>query len=191
MRAYFLAAAALLALAGCQSADEKAAAETGELKLANASMADVSRLSKAARAKTQMQPGQWRTAMTVVSADLSAFPEGPARDAQMQAIRAQEQSSSGCRTSDQLKPLDFESMEKVAGKCVFPRYIQAGGKLDVEIHCGEGASKSVILAAGTISPTGFDVMIDQKSGVAGAANYLAVRLHAKGERTGNCTPKPA
>jgi hypothetical protein len=190
MRAYFLAAGAALALAGCQSADEKQAAATGEIKLSNASMKDVARLTKAARAKTVMQPGEWHTALHVVATDLSAYPEGPKRDAQMAAIKEQERDAAGCRTADDLKPFDIDNLEQVAGSCTFPHYIQAGGKLDAEIQCGEGATNTVLIAKGTLSPTGYDVTIQQVSGAKGAANYLGLTLQAKGERTGNCVAKP-
>lgn len=191
MRAYFLVAAAAFVLAGCQSAEEKRAAETGEVRLSNASMEQVADLTKAARPKTLMQPGQWRTELHVVSADLSSFPEGATRDEQMEAIKTQERTADGCRTANDLKPLDIDNLEQVAGKCVFPRYNQAGGKLDVEIHCGEGAAKTVLVAAGTLSNTAYDVTIDQATGTRGAPGYLGLRLRAKGTRTGNCIAKPA
>lgn len=188
MRAYFLIAAAGLALAGCQAADEKRAAATGEVRLTNASMEDVARLTKAARAKTLMQPGQWQTALAVVSADLSAIPEAE-RDNQMEAIKNQERSAAGCRTADDLKPFDIDNLEQIAGKCAFPRYNQAGGRIDAEIHCGEGANMTVLVASGTLSPNGYDVTIDQKTGAPGAANYLGLKLRATGNRTGNCVAK--
>ncbi|RYH00264.1 MAG: DUF3617 family protein [Alphaproteobacteria bacterium] len=189
MHAYLPVAVAGLALAGCQAADEKHAAATGEVRLSNASMKDVARLTKAARAKTLMQPGQWQTALRVVSTDLSAFPDGNKRDAQMQAIKNQERSAQGCRTVEELKPFDIENLEQVAGKCVFPRYNQAGGKIDAEIHCSEGASKTVLLVTGTLSPAGYDVTIDQKTGALGAANYLGLKIRAIGNRVGNCIAK--
>lgn len=188
MRAYFLAGVAAMMLAGCQAADEKQAAATGEVRLANASMKDVARLTKAARAKTVMQPGQWRTELQVVAADLSGFPEGQVRDAQLKAIKGQERAATGCRTADALKPLDIDNLEQVAGTCTFPRYIQAGGRIDVEIQCN-GASKTVLVASGALSPTGYDVTIQQTSGTKGAANYLGLTLRAKGERIGNCVAK--
>ncbi|MBX3565292.1 MAG: DUF3617 family protein [Sphingomonas sp.] len=189
MRAYFLVAA--LALAGCQSADERRAAETGEVQITNASMNDVTRLTKAARPKTLMQPGEWRTALHVVAADLSAIPEGPARDRQMAAIKEQERNAQKCATADDLKPLNIDNLEQVTGaSCTFPHYIQAGGKLDAEIHCGDGANRTVLVATGTLSQTRYDVTIQQTTGAKGAANYLGLTLRAEGERTGNCVAKP-
>lgn len=189
MRAYVLAGLVALSLTGCQSADEELAAETGEVKLTNASMKDVDRLIKAARAKTAMQPGQWNTELRVASVDLSGLPEA-SRGEQMEAIKGQEKSANGCRTADDLKPFDISNLEQVAGSCTFPRYIQSGGKLDVEVHCGEGAAKSVLIGTGTLSKTGYDVTIQQTTGTKGSAGYLGLILHAKGSRTGNCIAKP-
>lgn len=189
MRGYLWIVGAALALSGCQSAEEKRAAETGEIEAANATMAEIAELTKAARPKTNLQPGRWQTELTVVSADLRAFPEGPTRDAQLAAIQGQERTSTGCRTADELKPFDIDNIEKVAGACVFPRYVQKGGKLDVEIHCGEGAAKTVMIATGTLSPSGYDVTIDQQTGAQGAPGYLGLKLQAKGTRTGACQPK--
>lgn len=178
---------AALALAGCQSAAEKRAAETGEVEASGASMAEVSGLLKAARAKTEMQPGQWDVGMQVVSADLSAFPEGPERDAQMEAIKRQERHGVKCQTAADLKPLDIANLEKVAGTCTFPRYVQKGGKLDVEIHCAQpGGPQTVVLATGTMSKTAFDVTIDQTSGTKGQRGYAAIRMRAQGKRLGLC-----
>lgn len=189
MRAIFLTGLAALALTGCQSADERQAAATGEVKLTNASMEDVSRLTKAAREKMTMQPGQWNTELRVVSADLSGLPEAD-REAQLTAIKGQEKSANGCRTADDLKPFDIGNLEQIAGSCTFPRYTQEGGKLDVEVHCGEGAAKTVLTGSGTLSPTGYDVTIQQTSGTKGSAGYLGLVLRAKGNRTGNCVAKP-
>jgi hypothetical protein len=191
MRAYLLAVGAALALSGCQSAEQKRAAETGEIEVSNGSMEQITALTKAARPKSKLQPGLWHTELRVVSADLSAFPVGEARDAQLAAIKGQERTATGCRTADDLKPFDIDNLEKVAGTCTFPRYLQKGGKLDVQISCGDGATKTVMVATGTLGPTGYDVTIDQTSGTPGAAGYLGLKLEAKGSRTGNCIAKAA
>ena len=190
MRSFWIVAGTALAVSGCQSPEEKRAAETGEIEVTNASMEQITGLTEAARTKTQLQPGIWQTALEVASADLSGLPESQ-REGQLAAIKKVERSATGCRTAKELKPLDLASVEKLAGACTFPRYIQKGGKMDVEIHCGEGAAKTVLVAAGTYGPTGYDVTIDQTTGTPGAAEYLGLKLRAKGTRTGECAPKAA
>jgi hypothetical protein len=190
MRSFWIVAGAALALSGCQSPEEKRAAETGEIDVANASLDQVAGLAEAARSKSGQRPGMWQTAFEVVSADLSALPESE-RDGQFGAIKQLEHSSTVCRTARELKPLDLDNIQKLAGACVFPHYVQKNGRIDAEIHCGEGASKTVLVASGAYGPTAYDLTIDQTTGTPGAADYLGLKLRAKGTRTGNCTPKPA
>lgn len=155
-------------------------------------MKEIVGLTKAARSKLQMQPGQWESAMQVVSADFSSFKEGADRDAQIEAVKKQERHAVKCQTAADLKPLDIENLEKVAGACTFPRYLQKGGKLDVEIRCAQpGGPQTVILANGAMGKDAFDVVIDQKSGAPGQPGYAAIKLRATGKRLGICQPKAA
>jgi hypothetical protein len=187
MHRYLLAGMAVLALAGCQSAAEKHAAETGEVDVANVSVGELSKVINAARAKTELQPGIWATQMRVVSTDLTAF-KGAERDDQMAAIQRQEQQRTSCRKADELKPLDIRNLEQVAGECTAIRYVAKGGKLDAEILCKkEGVPDTVVLASGTMTGTAFDVTIDQKTSKPGAADYVAIKLQATGKRTGACS----
>jgi outer membrane murein-binding lipoprotein Lpp len=186
MHRYLLAGMAALALAGCQSAAEKHAAATGEVDVSNVSVDELSKVMKAARAKTELQPGIWMTQMHVVSADLSAF-KGEDRAAQEEAIRRQEHQSTSCRKADELKALDIRNLEQVAGTCSVARYVAKGGKLDANIQCTkDGAGTTVVLASGTMSKTGFDVTISQETGKPGDQGYVAIKLQATGKRTGTC-----
>ncbi|MET0307846.1 MAG: DUF3617 family protein [Sphingomonas sp.] len=187
MRRYLLVGIAALALAGCQSAAEKHAAETGEVDVANVSVDELSKVLKAARAKTGLEPGIWTSQMHVVSADLSAF-KGEDRTAQEDAIRRQERKSSSCRKADELKPLDIRNLEQVAGTCSVTRYVAKGGKLDANIQCTkDGAGTTTVLASGTMSKTAFNVMISQETGKPGAQDYVAIKLQATGKRVGACS----
>jgi outer membrane murein-binding lipoprotein Lpp len=187
MHRYLLAGMAALALAGCQSAAEKHAAETGEVDVANVSVDELSKVMKAARAKTELQPGIWQSQMHVVSADLSAF-KGEDRAAQEDAIRRQERQSTSCRKADELKPLDIRNLEQVAGTCSVARYVAKGGKLDANFQCTkDGAGTTTVLASGTMSKTAFDVTISQETGKPGDQGYVAIKLQATGKRTGACS----
>jgi hypothetical protein len=187
MHRYLLAGIAALALAGCQSAAEKRAAETGEIDVANVSVDALSKVMKAARAKTELQPGIWASQMHVVSADLTAF-KGEDRAAQEASIRRQERQSTSCRKADELKPLDIRNLEQVAGTCSVTRYVAKGGKLDADIQCKkDGADPTTVLATGTMSRTAFDVTISQETGKAGDPGYVAIKLRATGKRIGACS----
>ena len=185
MRIILLALTAL-ALSACQSAEEKRAAETGEIDATDATTEEVSTLIKAAQPKAAMTPGKWTLALRVASTDLSGLPAS-ARAAQEQAIKGLERASTACRTKDELKPIDLSQLEKVAGSCTYPRYQSKGGKLDAVIACKkEGAPDTVLHASGTTGPNGFDVTLDQKTGSPGQAGYIALTLRATGKRVGAC-----
>ena len=180
MRGFFLIAASAVALAGCQSAAERHAAETGEIDARNASMDEISGLTKAARAKNALQPGEWETAIRIVSTDLSGLPPAE-REAQLAAVKRQERQSKRCAKAEDLKPFDIEALARVAGDCTFPRYVLKGGKLDAEIRCTQGGAVTALTLQGTISKTGYDVVTTQ-----GAGTGHGFTLRATGNRLGDC-----
>jgi len=186
MRAIIVFGAAALALAGCQSPEEKRAAETGQIEVANASADEVSRLMRAAQPKLAMKPGEWRFELRVLSAETGAGPlaEG---DAKLASLRQQERTIVGCRAEKDLKPIDLEQLEKVAGECTFPRYSLARGKLEAQIECEQPSGAATRMTArGTTSSDGFAVTLDQRSGTPGAEDYVALKLQARGRRLGEC-----
>ncbi|MDG2535787.1 DUF3617 family protein [Sphingomonas sp. HITSZ_GF] len=187
MRAILLAGA-VLALAGCQSAAERQAAATGEVDVQNASMEEVASLTKAARAKQAMQPGTWESGTELVSAD---FADGPQHDAQMQAAAKIPRHAVKCQTAADLAPVDITMLEKVGGRCTFPRFVQKGGKIDVEIQCDKDGAKTTLLYKGTMGKDAYDVAVEQNSGAKGQPGYAAVRMRVYGKRLGLCTGKPA
>jgi hypothetical protein len=184
MRGFFLAAVAALALTGCQSAEEKRAAETGEIDVANASTGQVSRLIKAASAKTAVKPGLWKAELHIEAVDVGT---GGDSAAQLQMAKGLERNTTECRTAEQLKPFDIAKLEQVAGECSFAHYVAKGGKVDAEIHCKKGdAPETVILVNGTTSTIGFDVVTQNRTGTAGQPGYSLVRMRSTGARMGEC-----
>ena len=107
MRAAILIAA--LALAGCQSAAEKHAAQTGEIETTNASMDEISGLLDAAQSRNGMKPGLWNVTLAVESSDFSMLP-ADSRDAQLAALKRQERNTTKCATDDELKTIDIEDL---------------------------------------------------------------------------------
>lgn len=184
MRAFFLLATGALALAGCQSAEEKRAAETGEIEVTNAPTDQVTKLIKAAAPKTAVKPGLWKAELRIDSVDT-----GPGGDnAEQLALAKQlERHATECKTAEQLKPFDVEKLEKAAGKCTFIRYVSKGGKVDAKIQCTKpNAPATAILINGTTSATGFDVAIENQTGAAGRPGYSLVKMRSTGTRVGEC-----
>ncbi|NIJ19960.1 hypothetical protein FHS95_001629 [Sphingomonas naasensis] len=184
MRAILVLGTAALALSACQSAEEKHAAETGEIEVTNAPTAQVAKLLKAAAPKTAARPGLWKAALRIESVDV-----GPGSDnaAQLAMAKKLERDATECKTAEQLKPFDISKLEKAAGECTFVRYVAKGGKVDAEIRCKKPNGPITELRInGTSAPTGFDVGIETRTGTAGKPGFSLVRMRSTGARLGEC-----
>jgi hypothetical protein len=176
-------------LAGCQSAAERRAAETGEIDVANASVEEVGRLIDAAQPKAAARPGMWKGQLRVEAVEMAgADPADQAR--QLEAARGMERETAECRTAEQLRPFEIEKLEKIAGECRFVRYRLAGGAVDAEIACRkDGAPLTTLIVRGRSGADRFDVMTENRTGTPGKPGHALIRLHSTGERIGACGAK--
>ena len=184
MRAFFLLAVGAVALAGCQSAEEKRAAETGEIEVTNAPSDQVAKLIKAAASKTAVKPGLWKAELRMEDVQV-----GPGADnaKQLDLAKNLERSATECKTAEQLKPFDIAKLEQAAGKCTFIRYVAKGGKVDAKIQCTRpNAPATAIVINGTSSTTAFDVTVENQTGAAGQPGYSLLRMRSTGTRVGEC-----
>lgn len=183
MRATLLLATAAFTLAACQSAEERRAAETGEVEVRDAPSDEVTALIKAAATKNPIQPGMWKAEMQVLDADLG----GEAGQATLAMLKRFQRDTTSCRTADNLKAFDVAALEKLAGACTFGRYVAKGGKVDAQVTCQrENGPVTQVAIQGTTTPTAFDVVTTQQTGQPGAEGYAKVRLRASGRRIGDC-----
>jgi hypothetical protein len=182
MRVSLLLTAAALALAGCQSAAEKRAAQTGEIDARNASTDEVARLIKAASAKTAVQPGLWHATLKIEALEQASG------ESQLDAAKQLERDTTSCQSAEQLKPVDVSKLEKATGgTCVFLRYKSVGGAVDAQIECKKPDTPVTnITIRGTQSPTGFNVVTENRTGTQGQPDYALVRIRSTGTRTGAC-----
>jgi hypothetical protein len=185
MRATIVLAATALALGGCQSAEEKHAAETGEIEVANAPTEQVAKLIKAAAPKTAVKPGLWKAELRIEAVEVGA---GGDSAEQLALARKLERNATECKTAEDLKPFDVSKLEQAAGACTFVRYVSKGGKVDAEISCKKkpNVPGTTLLINGTTSATGFDVMTENRTGTAGQPGYSLVRMRSIGTRVGEC-----
>lgn len=184
MRAIFVLGTAALALSACQSAEEKRAAETGEIEVANAQTEQVSKLLKAAAPKTAAKPGLWKAELRVEEVDVGS---GGDNVEQLALAKKLERSATECKTAEQLKPFDIAKLEKAAGECTFVRYVVKGGTVDADIQCKKpNGLVTALRINGASAPDGFDVKIENRTGTAGQPGYSLVRMRSTGTRVGEC-----
>lgn len=186
MRRLILVAAAALAGCGGESTRESAA-KTGEIDVTNASVAEVAAQTKAAGAQMRFDPGQWRTTIEVVEADIPGLP--PQMAEQMKRQMLQKSTVSSCMTPEQAANPNEDLFAGKSGNCRFDRFTMKDGKVDAAMTCtggGQGAGAAKIAMTGTFDKTRFqlDNRIEAKG--PGAASAMKMRSRVTGERTGDC-----
>ena len=134
MRAILLLAATALTLTACQSPEEKHAAATGEIDVANKSTAEMRKLIAAAAPRSAAKAGMWQGSLKLVDIDLG--PDAPGgREAYLQSMQRLERSTAECRKAEDIKPFNIAALEKAAGGCTFLRYTAKAGRVDAQVQC--------------------------------------------------------
>lgn len=189
MRLTILAAGALLLpLAACNKgpSTEESARATGEIRLDNASMEEVSKQAVAAEGKAPVtQPGQWEETMQMIGLEA-----GSATEAQIAPLKAQvgkpPEKRTMCRAATDPKPFDVSKFPQMAQTCRFAKYYSVGGKVEAVMNCDVPGGKSSVSIAGTQNATAYDLTMKQSQTMTGQPKESSVTLRVTGKRLGEC-----
>ncbi|WP_315762267.1 DUF3617 domain-containing protein [Sphingomonas sp. Y38-1Y] len=179
---------ALLSLAGCggQSTTDSAAS-SGEIEVTNASVAEVAAQTQAAGAQMRFEPGQWRTTVEVVEAEVPGLP--PAMAEEMKRRMLAKSSVSSCMTPEQAAKPNEDLFAGQQGGCRFDRFVMKDGRVDAAMTCkgdGQGNGQAKILMTGSFSKTRFEMENRIEATGPNAQAAMRMRSRVTGERTGNC-----
>ncbi|HCB75506.1 MAG TPA: hypothetical protein DEP91_04935 [Sphingomonas bacterium] len=177
-----------LALSGCggQSTNESAG-KIGEIDVTNASVAEVQAQTKAAGAAMRFDPGQWRTTIEVLEADIPGLP--PQMAGEMKRRMLQKSTVSSCMTPEQAANPNEDLFAGKSGNCRFDRFTMKDGKVDAAMTCagdGSGAGAAKIAMTGTFDKRRFELENRIEAAGPGAAQAMKMRSRVTGERTGDC-----
>lgn len=170
--------AAALPLAACNSQPE--------VKAENASMAEV---SKAIGDAARMQPGKWRTEVTIENIDMPGAPPRMTEMLKKQMASSATQSVETCVTKEQSERPPEKLFGGMEG-CRYETFRLGGGRLDAVMSCqggamgpGSGGLRSTL--SGDFGDTGYDLAStgEMQSG----EQKIAVKSRIKGSRIGECT----
>ncbi len=183
-----LALVAVLALAGCGGESTKeSAAKTGEIDVSNASVAEVQAQTRAAGAAMRFDPGQWRTTIEVIEADIPGLP--PQMVGEMKRRMLQKSTVSSCMTPEQAANPNEDLFAGKSGNCRFDRFTMKDGKVDAAMTCagdGSGAGAAKIAMTGIFDKRRFELENRIEAAGPGAAQAMKMRSRVTGERTGEC-----
>ncbi len=176
--AFTLLALSAAALAACgQSASDSAegGAAAGKDALANA-----------AEVAFQMQPGKYRTTVSITKLEIPGMPGGMGD--QMKAMLSKAVTTESCVSPEQAKRgVEIMKEQMARGQCQFDKFEASGGKLDSAFTCKTAEGMEMRAAStGTYSDTGSNVSAKgEMTGPGGV--QMRVEQTMVTERIGDCT----
>lgn len=168
------ALALLLALVACGQSAKKSAGEDPEAAS-----------SRAAGAGFQLQPGRYRTSVSVEKIEIPGMPTAMAD--QMKAMMGRAAAEESCITPERAaRGLDVLKEQMARGRCRFERFDAQGGKVDSAFTCQTGDGMAMqARSSGTYSNTGSTITIaGDLSGPDGRTMHVVQTV--KTERVGDC-----
>jgi uncharacterized protein DUF3617 len=173
MRAALLAAAALIALAGC---GEKAADKGGNMSASE--VADQ-------LAAVKIEPGEWEATTEFVSAGGAGMP----KDA-VEQILGKKTSARHCVTPEQAARPDanFLAAQK-NNSCTYQDFSMKDGRMTGTMTCqgGDTPGKTVMAMGGEYGSTSYDMTMDMTTSGLPGGMTMNVKARTTGRRIGDCT----
>ncbi|HEV2594456.1 MAG TPA: DUF3617 domain-containing protein [Sphingomicrobium sp.] len=173
-------AAFVIVLAGCNKGP------TVELK--NATASQVSRAVKQSgvmNADTMIEPGLWQSKVEVAEMNIPGLPPQYAEKMKQSMAESRNHATRHCITAaDVKKPKeDFFGADK---SCKYQHFTMGGGKIDIQMICGEEGATQTTNMSGTYTPTRYSVNMSS-IGSGNKQSLMSMKMHVDSERVGECT----
>ncbi len=177
MKHIALLTACALPLAACNS-DPQVSAE-------NASAEEVSQKVEAAGGTdTFVNPGLWRTTMTIDEMSVPGMP--PEAAAEMQKMQGRTTTAEKCLTPEDVKK-PKEDFFGGNDNCRYERLTMGNGKIDAVMNCtGDGATQKMTMA-GTYSGDTYNMRIEMTPASGGETAGMGMKMRVDAKRVGQCT----
>jgi hypothetical protein len=177
MKHIALAITCALPLAACNS-DPEVSAE-------NASAEEVSqKLESATGSGKFVNPGLWRTTMTIEEMSVPGMP--PEAAAEMEKMQGRTTSDEKCLTPEDVKrpQEDFFGGEE---NCRYERFTMGNGKIDAVMNCSEDGATQKMSMAGTYSGDTYNMRMEVQPAGGGENAGMGMKMRIDATRVGECT----
>lgn len=151
-----------------------------EVSAHNASIAEV---AEAAKGATKIEPGKWRTTVSVEKMEMPGAPPQVAEMMRQQTGKAA-QSSEMCITKEQAEKPPQELLGSAAKDCRYEKFEMKGGALDAVMVCKQAGNEMRSTVRGSYGGTRYDLAGTAEMSTAG--QKMIVSSKVVGERIGDC-----
>ena len=180
MKSAVCVAATALCLSACNKGPE--------VSLRNASAGEVAeKVHEAAGTASLIEPGKWRTKVSVLNVDVPGMPPQMAQEMRENMAKMQEHTYDSCLTEADVKRPKEGFFAGRNNECRYDHFTMSGGKIDAVMHCtGRPSGATTMTINGTYSRDSYEAtMAMDVSG--GREGGMKMRSHSESHRAGQCT----
>lgn len=172
--------ASLLTLAACNKGPD--------VSLQNASAGEVAeKVREAAGDESFVEPGKWRTRITVLDVNIPGMPPQMAQQMKQSMRKMQEHSYETCLTEADVKRPKEDFFAGRNNECRYDHFTMSDGKIDAVMHCAGKPSGAMTMAIkGNYSRDSYEAtMAMDVSG--GREGGMKMQSNSESHRVGQCT----
>jgi hypothetical protein len=139
----------------------------------------------------QVHPGKWESKVTIEAMELPGMPTG--MQEQMKSTFAQHQppSFTSCLTPEEARKPKADFFAGKDNNCRYDHFRMGDGKIDAKMRCDAGEAVQSMAMAGSYSPESYSMTVTSvRTGGAGPAGEVRMKMRMEAKRIGDCDGKP-
>jgi len=169
--------ACIAALAGCNSEPAVDVRDASPDEVAG-------KLADAGGSDSFVRPGKWQTSVRLEQISMPGMP--PEFAEQMKARMSTTDTSDSCLTEADVKKPKEDFFAGGNRNCTYDHFTMAGGKIDAEMTCKDGAANMKMAIVGTYSGDSYSARSTMTTSAAGASGGMTMTASVDAKRVGEC-----
>lgn len=174
-----LLAMPLAALAACGS--------ESEVKMENASVAEVAQEMREEGAASFVNPGKWEQKATLLEIDAPGMP--PEARQMMQKAMDQVQVHEVCLTPEQARSPKEDFFTGADKNCRYEHFNWGDGKIDLKLNCKHPNATQTMAMVGSYSPDNYTMTMTATNVGGGPQGQMTMKMKVDARRIGACDGK--
>lgn len=177
-----LLALPLLFVAACSSEPD--------VKMENASVAEVAEEMREAGNDRFINPGKWEQTVTLESIDAPGMP--PEAKSMMQKAMGDAQVHEVCLSPEEAKSPKEDFFSGADKNCRYEHFNWGDGKIDLKLNCKHPNATQTMLLVGNYDPNSYTMTMTASNAGGGAMEQMVMKMKVEAKRVGACDEgKPA
>ena len=157
-----------------------------DVKMENASVAEVAEEMRQAGAAKSLNPGKWEHKIDLIEFDMPGM--SPAEKSVIQNAIDRVQRYEHCLTPEQAAKPSEDFFTQANQNCRFEHYEWANGKIDMKMNCTTAEGQMTMVQTGRYGADAFSTAMTQTTS-AGGTQHMSIKAKVEARRIGDCDGK--